>query len=116
MKYEKLKELNKEVYHQLIAVGAGETLYFEYVRESYEPLYPLHRATFRLEGYFIDGKSVGYTVGRGYVLDKKMSVSRITPTEIEMYMYDIMDNKIQARIELSRIHIFEDQTLPLRYQ
>jgi len=116
MKYEKLKELNKEVYHQLIAVGAGETLYFEYIRESYEPLYPLHKATFRLEGYFIDGKKVGYTVGRGYVLDKKMSVSRITPTEIEMYMYDIMDNKIQARIELSRIHIFEDQTLPLRYQ
>jgi hypothetical protein len=45
-----------------------------------------------------------------------MSVSRITPTEIEMYMYDIMDNKIQARMELSRIRIFEDQTLPLRYQ
>ena len=64
----------------------------------------------------IDGKSVGYTVGRGYVLDNKMSVSRITPTEIEKYMYDIMDNKIQARMELSRIHIFEDQTLPLRYQ
>ena len=56
MKYEKLEELNKEVYHQLIAVGAGETLYFEYVRESYERLYPIHRATFRLEGYFIDGK------------------------------------------------------------
>jgi hypothetical protein len=27
-----------------------------------------------------------------------------------------MDNKIQARMELSRIRIFEDQTLPLRYQ
>lgn len=114
--YEKLEEFNKEVYHQLIAIGAGETLYFEYFRESYEILYPIHRATFRLEGYFIDGKSVGYTVGRGYVLDRKMSVSRITPTEIEMYMYDIMDNKIQARMELSRIRIFEDQTLPLRYQ
>ena len=29
MKYEKLEELNKEVYHQLIAMEAGETLYFE---------------------------------------------------------------------------------------
>ena len=41
--YEKLEEFNKEVYHQLIAIGAGETLYFEYFRESYEILYPIQQ-------------------------------------------------------------------------